>query len=479
MLTPKQLKQRKQEEKYQRKIDAISAETSEPASQLTYPHVNNWIPVYGSDGYLDWNQTHGTIIISPQDEDAIYFDMFSLSDASLAYYIQPGDPLICRINELDEAEICLLNKAEVQSWEKNVDDRFWTGTIVIDGKVIKFEDTDLSHELKKESLKPGKIIIFDQDGKYIKYIRLAKPNVEELPEDRRKRILIKLGSISDGRTVTELCPEIETWECPYCKSYNLSKDKKGFHIVACGKEVCGAARPNPFYSKEKIVNNHITYTLGAITPLVWTEADVTEWINSNKNKEDKHNTVEQIIILANKDCNRAKLKECPGCEGKINQTGKGCCSIAIFDIHIRVQNFEEFYDLQADRKVGEVRRQQMKDLLDKFPPCCCNFLAIPKAPCNVFRNVKGGDLNKQGRKFFDNHYEKVKSEIMRQRVLNGKSILFPSISDSTQDQAMLCHIVPLQAAGCKSSLDNIKWRMEMCPLCQHLDELFTKWQGEL
>lgn len=200
--------------------------------------------------------------------------MFSLSDPSLACYIQPGDPLICRINKLYQAdEICLLNKAKVQSWEKNVDDKFWKGTIVIDGNKIEFEDFYLSHELKKESLKPGKIIIFDQDGKYIKYIRLAKPNVEELSEDRRKRILIKLDSISDGGTVTELCPEIETWECPYCKSYNLSKDEKGFHIVACREKVCGAARPNSFYSKEVKVN---TYTLGAITPHVWTKAQVSE-----------------------------------------------------------------------------------------------------------------------------------------------------------------------------------------------------------
>jgi hypothetical protein len=141
-------------------------------------------------------------------------------------------------------------------------------------------------------------------------------------------------------------------------------------------------------------------------------------------------------------------------------------------------SFVDFYRLDPGTTQGQVRRMQLEDLLNTFPPCNCGLSAIPQGRCNVFREMKGHAQTTSARSHFENHKDSIFHNIVGKRLLLGPSaILYPSITDVASEQAMLCHIVPIQANGCKSSPDNIRWRLEMCPLCQNLDKLFTNWQG--
>jgi hypothetical protein len=92
--------------------------------------------------------------------------------------------------------------------------------------------------------------------------------------------------------------------------------------------------------------------------------------------------------------------------------------------------------------------------------------------------MKGHSQTEAARSQFERNKDAIFNQIVSERLMQQSgATLYPSVSQVPSEQAMLCHIVPIQANGCKSSPDNIRWRLEMCPLCQNLDKLFTDWQG--
>lgn len=449
------------------------------------PCIRAWTPAFDSNGVIT-NASEGWAGVDGTDhQDMFILESFALP--GLAYYAALNDPVayVPENGMAKEGTLRLLNKGKVVKWSYDKDDKEYKGTIARGHN----DFTDVVIEEPAKEIKVGTIVEFtrDEEGSIVpESVRPAKPTVEELPEERRKKIQAKFDEIADGGLATQSCKAIPTWTCPYCTKLNFSelRETKAAseeetspsatttrHILVCQNPGCGAPRPQRVWSEAQTnQDSHTTYKLCDNAPEVWTVEKIKRW----RDETEGHTTYEQLIQKAVTNYSPDPGGQCLGC-GKPRKAGSGC-EFAFDAEKYPPLSFLEFYRL-GEGSVGKVRQKQLEDVLNAWPPCACGLLAIPAAPLNLFRAVKTHHAILPARGAFEHAKDKVRSEIIKSRVTTGKGRLFASISTDPGEQSMLCHIVPLQAGGCKTSLDNIVWRLEMCPLCQNLDKLFTAWQS--
>jgi hypothetical protein len=188
-----------------------------------------------------------------------------------------------------------------------------------------------------------------------------------------------------------------------------------------------------------------------------------------------HHSVQELIEFADAGFEaEVKRGTCPCCEKTLHYNGTP-------------QRFSAFYFLTGDSYRATYRRQQLQALLNRHSRCQCSHGekegVLYDLPCasrtSVVFRVAGVQLATRGQ------YDRKRKE-MRETSQTHSAItrVFKVQTDVAESEG--CHIVPLQAGGCPTAAFGAPGKTHynvvpinaMCPLCQHLDELFTKWQSE-
>jgi len=323
----------------------------------------------------------------------------------------------------------------------------------------------------------------------------------------------------------------EYWQCPDCEEKgNIWSNQTLIDMQECLS--CNKKRPNnknvgygsqTFFWKQKQTNDGILHTL---TVRKWKctncnfmnscfayprqcekcqiekpenkqdKNDIKIWVyleserywifkdykkNLPKISSKEHTTLEELITQAEEYFSQTQEQE--------KSTNK--CSVCKAQIHSNsgFKKFSDYYHFTENTPRSEYRRLELATLLNKIPKCSCKpekLLAVPRKGQNVFHDKLESDqiLRKQ--------YETARDKGTFDQKMNTSEHMQEFADFITAGQiatnaepAMNCHIVPLQAGGCPLAFINttnapynvvpLKY---MCPCCQWLDALFTKWQGE-
>ena len=418
------------------------------------PLVKSWTPELNANCVVT-DESFGQI-----DEETS-FGLDSFANPTLAYYLAPEDSVSYKIADyqVEPASLQVWTKGILKTWECEGKD--CQGTVAYGGTSKEITEFEVHPDPRWTELRPGMVVQFTINKNRIieqGSILRAKPIVTELPEDKRRRIKETFDKINEGGLAEQACPEIPTWKCIKCNKLNfakwtqpsettekpekLSRNKANQEIYqyTCRNPDCGAVRPQRQYVEiaQDEETSISTYKLLQNAPQFWNRQDVRKWKQS-----EEHTTLDEILNKAMRGYSPDHVKNtCPGCNEKITGSGSGCTR-SIDDKRFPALSFSDFYKLDPETTQGQTRRKQLEDLLNQFPPCNCGLSAIPKAPCNVFREMKGHSQTDSARKHFENCKDEIFNEIISERLMKPGAILYPSIRRSARCRA---------SRGCSATL---------------------------
>jgi hypothetical protein len=233
---------------------------------------------------------------------------------------------------------------------------------------------------------------------------------------------------------------------------------------------CGTSRPEPEDPTYNTDIDHDAYVWSYIP----TGIGRTSLAEFKKSAQEGHHSVDEIVRQGNEDFEKAaaayeKALGCPYCKSE----GIGCSHPGATGA--QCVPFSIWYGLSGGQKTA-YRLTQLQMVLNGIPLCSCRdrfggrIGAVPKRPWNVFRLIPPQTAIDPDNRYWD----KVAPRVTEQRPKLDVFDLVPVITDPQ----MKCHIVPRSAGGCFETTDNVIWIQHLCPTCQTLDALFTKWQGE-
>jgi hypothetical protein len=240
------------------------------------------------------------------------------------------------------------------------------------------------------------------------------------------------------------------WECPTPKCKHRNPE-----FLDLGK--CQACK-----TREPVANDKTSFWVQATRGRVWRFVSY-EYISFDLDASER-TTVKEVLLREPEEMKTEST--CSLCKGSAHGKGKPLTLM-------------QFYKLDTDDGRASYRRRQLEVLLAINPKCICGLKALP-LPERAMYFEQLCDENMR------NKFNRARDKILELLGEQGEEELEEEQSGSirryemvtTVDENMLCHVVPLVAGGCFKSPKNIVPIHGMCPLCQWLDALFTKWQSE-
>jgi hypothetical protein len=373
-------------------------------------------------------------------------------------------------------------------------------------KNIKKDHVDPASPIKHEALKPGMAVSYWLQERHVNERSIMPGSLvgEPLPADREPADVSTSGP--PKQSIAKCLADL--WECPVCSYFEgngyypgkstlsrpdeekccrckwarlkNSKDfgvwkpdnKKGHYTFRPVTWLCSdCGHPNPEFLGLKNCKGCDKLRAEDNKKLIWKFFDGRrrwEYLSIEVTlptlTSGEHTSYEKLITYANQGylAKPEAHEVCLNCGGLPHSKDK------------QPLRFEQFYRLDEESQVGELRRALLHYLLATFSRCECQLFAVPLPGFNHYYSHKVDTRLRQ-------IYEDKRSKMQMQIDDSGHKAFAVM---TKKDPRMLCHAVPLQAAGCPVTMiigDEKRYNVVplrfMCNLCQWLDALFTEWQG--